>query len=310
MKFEKSFILEEGDALMKKALERAKAVIARDEIKIDDFVDLYGSERLSRDRRYVEQRERQFLERNSSETAKNAEWAKVFEAILHEHGEQSNWFGAEATTLKTSRYDDIINGVDELIEYQKEDSSLSFLALAVDATYSHETRGKLRRIKGEIDAGNLATIRYFAAENVDIKGELKNIPHVIVGTDRSTLLELSELWLQGKNGELAIHHIQFQILEEIISQCETFGHTGLRKTRQRIFLLKRRFERIRADIIYPRPKSLQRRKQFLYRQHSYLPRIAAFKRGGFSCGLLFTDDNEIRNLFQFGLTDFLAERFV
>ncbi|HCB35013.1 MAG: hypothetical protein A2W52_03035 [Candidatus Taylorbacteria bacterium RIFCSPHIGHO2_02_49_25] len=223
MKFEKSFILEEGDALMKKALERAKAVIARDEIKIDDFVDLYGSERLSRDRRYVEQRERQFLERNSSETAKNAEWAKVFEAILHEHGEQSNWFGAEATTLKTSRYDDIINGVDELIEYQKEDSSLSFLALAVDATYSHETRGKLRRIKGEIDAGNLATIRYFAAENVDIKGELKNIPHVIVGTDRSTLLELSELWLQGKNGELAIHPIQFQILEEIISQCETFA---------------------------------------------------------------------------------------
>src|SRR3989338_7610564 len=115
MKFEKSFILEEGDALMKKALERAKAVIARDEIKIDDFVDLYGSERLSRDRRYVEERERQFLERNSSVTAKNAQLGKVFESILHEHGEQSNCFCAEPTTVKTSRYDVITTGVDDLI---------------------------------------------------------------------------------------------------------------------------------------------------------------------------------------------------
>jgi hypothetical protein len=223
MKLEREFLRTKNDAMIEKALEKAEALLRDGEIKMDDFVHLYGEGRLQEDKLYVEERERSFKESNDEEDRQNLKWSRVFEGILHQEGEQSNWFGPQATTIKTSRFDDYKNGVDEIIEFEKEDSSFSFLALAVDATFSHDTKDKLKRIKKEIDSGELASIRYFAAENVDIQKELKSIPHVIVGADRKTVAELSELWLTGKNKELANHAIQFQILEEVIMQCNVFS---------------------------------------------------------------------------------------
>ena len=51
----------------------------------------------------------------------------------------NNWLGPEATAIKSSRYDDIKNGVDNIVEFHKEeDFSSSHLALAIDETFSHD----------------------------------------------------------------------------------------------------------------------------------------------------------------------------
>lgn len=223
MRLEEAFLHQESDELMKKALVKAETIIQRDQIRIDDFADLYGQHIIKRDKAYVEERKEHFrLIDLEEDSVRNKEWARVFEAILHEQGELSNWFGENATTIKTSDFDDF-KGVDEIVEYKGEGSALSFLALAIDATYNPNVKTKLRKIREEIESGNLANIRYFAAENVDIRGELKKIPHVIVGADRATLVEISEMWIEGRSGQLSEHPIQFQILYEIFEQCVVFA---------------------------------------------------------------------------------------
>ncbi len=218
----KEFYQNERREMLFKAYQKAQELLARDEILLDDFVDLYGEENVSRDRKYVADREEGFKVGSNDQEAEHLQLAVIFEAILHEHGEQSNWFGSTATTVKASRFDDIAHGVDEIVEFT-EDDSISFLALAVDATYSQFTDKKLSRIKDEIDRGELTKIKYAVAEQNNFRGELTKVPRVIVGVSAETIYELAELWLSNRNKDLAEHPVQFQIVEEIIEQCEVFG---------------------------------------------------------------------------------------
>lgn len=223
MKLEKSFLVEEQRELIEEAAKKADSIITRDEIKLSDFFGSADADRLRKDAEYVKMRETEFFQLNSTQEQESLRWSKVLEALIHEQGEQSNWFGPDATTIKTSRYDDIAGGIDEVLQFRKEEAGLYFLGLAIDATYSHDTIEKLKRIKSEIDAGNLADIRYFISEDDELKGELKNIPRVVIGVDKKTVSEVAELWLDGKSKELSLHQIQFQILEQILNQCEVFA---------------------------------------------------------------------------------------
>lgn len=216
------FRKEEIESLVNKAFERANGLLNQDEINPEDFKDLYDSATIDKDLEYVTTLEAKFDKQMSQSERDHIRLAKVFEAILHEHGEQSNWFGDSAVTIKTSRFDDIMNGVDEVVEFEEPEST-SYLALAVDATYSVFTEKKLKRIEDEIGRGELAKIKYAVFENTGFRGELTKVPRVIVGVSSKTIQELAELWLSGRNQDLARHPVQFQILESIIIQCEAFS---------------------------------------------------------------------------------------
>ncbi len=214
--------LEERDFL-KKAFKKATGTIEQDRIKIEDLNDLYGTKTIEADKVYVEKREKQFKDDMNDENRRNSELATVFEAILYEHGEQSDWFGKSAITMKTSKFDDIANGVDEIVEFIKETSS-SYLALAVDATYSVKfSESKLQKIKEEIDRGKLATVKYAILEKTGFRGELTRVPRIVIGVSARTVKELGELWLSKNNKALANHPVQMQILEEILMQARVFG---------------------------------------------------------------------------------------
>ncbi|HEY9584703.1 MAG TPA: hypothetical protein VJI33_03980 [Candidatus Paceibacterota bacterium] len=223
MRLERNFLMAEQNELIAKACQKADKVINRDEIKLSDFAGSADADRLRADEAYVAKREAEFAKVDSPEEVEGLKWSRVLEALIHEQGEQSNWFGPDAVTIKTSRYDDIARGVDEVVQFRKEDAGLYFLGLAIDATYSHDAVKKLKTIREEIEKGTLASLRYFISEDADIKGEFNNIPRVIVGVDKKTVGEVAELWLGGKSKELAAHPIQFQILEQILEQCETFA---------------------------------------------------------------------------------------
>ncbi|OGI94748.1 hypothetical protein A3A03_03590 [Candidatus Nomurabacteria bacterium RIFCSPLOWO2_01_FULL_40_18] len=179
------------------------------------------------------------------EGRKDLKLATVFEAILHEHGEQSNWFGETAVTIKTSRFDDIANGVDEIVEFEEQESSPSYLALAVDATYSTFPDHKLQKIKAEINEGELAQIKYAVVENIGFRGELKKVPKVVVGVSARTVNELVELWLSKDNKALANHPVQMQILEEVLMQAQAFAKYAESKGHHEI---ARKYEKTQAII--------------------------------------------------------------
>ncbi len=196
--------------------------LEEDRIEMDDFKRLYGDRRVEEDKKEVEKRKNFYKENNSNQEKEAKKLATIFEAIINENLELSEWLGENAQTMPTTEYDDFVNGVDTIIEFIEEDKNPSHLGMAIDATYSSELGKKFTKIKENIDKEKLATIKYFKSINMDFMGEKSQIPRVIVGADNNTIKELIELWYTGKKKELGEHPIQFQIMEEILIQLESF----------------------------------------------------------------------------------------
>jgi hypothetical protein len=80
-------------------------------------------------------------------------------------------------------------------------------------------------IKRDIEHGELSNIKYFKSETLDIRGEKKSVPKVVIGADHKMLDEVIDLWITQKRGskdKLGRHPIQFIIIEDIMLQLEKF----------------------------------------------------------------------------------------
>jgi len=199
-----------------------KALKLDDPVNMSDFSDLYRD--VDTDVARVEEIERRFKAAETRESEVDAAFrkmAKVFEVIVSEQMEMSNWLGETAMTKQSSKYDDYINGVDTIVEFDETDGA-THLALAVDVTSGHELTRKFDRIKKEIEDGILTKIKYFVSESQGIRGEKANIPRVVIGADRKVIMDLVEKWLEKDQSALAEHVVQAIVIEEIIAQLETF----------------------------------------------------------------------------------------
>jgi len=201
--------------------EKADGKIKDEQINPDDFADIVGKEKISKDKKYVENMESVFAKEADPNQEESRKLATILEAVLHEHSELSEWLGPNSFTAKASRYDDIKNGVDTIAEFEDEDSG-KIEVLAIDITTSQDLSKKIGRIKKEIESGEMAKIDYFSSQHTDTRQSLKNIPRIIIGADKRTVSEIGNLWVKGENNALGEHNIQFQIIEEMILQCVKF----------------------------------------------------------------------------------------
>ena len=173
------------------------------------------------------------------ETQKAKQIATVFEAIIHEQTELSDWLGPEASTVSTSRYDDIAHGTDTIVRFQREDEADAHLGLAIDVTFSPDIRKKLDDVKEGIKHGNLTEIKYFALpdpENPDeyiSMGRLK-VPRVVIGISKESVDNLAELWVEKEKKILAKHPIQHVVAREILDQLTIFEHYARSRNRSEI----------------------------------------------------------------------------
>lgn len=239
------------DKIHKEAVELLK----NNEIDPNKFTDLYGPENVENDKNYVKKMEERFKKPEQEDVDK---LATILEAIIYEHAELSEWLGPNTETIKTSRYDDIRNGIDLIAEFIENEKSAFHLGLAVDATLSSDKiNEKIKRIKEEIDKGKLARIKYFRSDFLGIRGELSNLPRIIIAADAKTINELSELWSEGRMKELGKHQIQFQILEEIILQLETFKNYAEKKKLSNIALIYQKLLKMVKDIYQKKQKNVE-----------------------------------------------------
>jgi len=204
-----------------KAHEKALKFFDEDSPRVnprdEEFVDYYGKDVVEKDLKYVEEMEEKF----SGEAYEKKEvnkLATIFEAVVADQIYFSEWLGSGADTVIPSRYDDIKNGVDVIVEGDDEDEK-HHLALAIDVTFGLDVDDKFDKIKREIENDKLTEVKYFS-HGPEIG--LKNIPRVVIGADVSTVKELSELWISNDKRALGEHRIQVQILEEIAVQLKTF----------------------------------------------------------------------------------------
>jgi len=225
----------EGFPDLDKVLEKAEETVFSLAIDPQEFAEPQGhyrKEAVEADMAYVEERERGFEKSdreggtlgNKSRQEALRKIARGFEAVILQ-SDANDWFGPNAEMIIPSRYDDIKNGVDGIVEFN-ENESYSHLVLAVDMVSSNNTETigkKLENIKGDIQRNNLAKIKYFESEQLNIKGEKTNIPRVVIGADRKTVHGLLTLFAEGKNKDLAGHYMQMQMLKEIQMQLDSFS---------------------------------------------------------------------------------------
>lgn len=223
MPFSPEFNRLEQKSNLEEAHKKALSLNERYEIKPESFTDLYGEQVVNNDLVELKRLEGVFKSQETPESREMKMWAEVMEAIILEQGEQGEWFGDKASTIKTSRYDDIKNGVDAIVEFEEGINRASHAGLAIDATYSDEVGKKVKSIKNKIDSGKLGVVKYFESEQMPLRGELSEIPITIVTANAKTVRELAELWANNDKKSLANHWVQFQILEELIEECKIFS---------------------------------------------------------------------------------------
>ena len=224
----------ENDLLIADAYKKSAEIY--NPIKMEDFAGTYGESKIHDDKARVEELRAIFKENHKDDTAemKNIHRiAKIFEMIFFDQAGTSKWLGEHAKTLQVSKYDDLENGVDSVVEFTP-DGGYSLLALAVDITSSHELGRKFDRIKHEIDNGKLTELSYFKSEAFNFMGRKFNIPRVVIGADRKVLFDLMEKWLDKDKTALAEHIIQVIIIEEIVDQLEVFIKYAESKGKQNI----------------------------------------------------------------------------
>ena len=207
------------ELFINKAYEKALTSVHEAEIDPEKFRDLYGKEAVDADRAYIEEMERTFAAEGEPSEAQKL--GTIFEALLHNQITYGGWFGKESSAQKTSRYDDVKNGIDEVVEIEVHEAATSYLGLALDATLGG-TDEKFKRIKREIDERKLGTVKYFRSKRGEFRGELSHVPRVVVAADAKTVIELATLWLEKKSKELREHPFQHQVLEEIELQLAHF----------------------------------------------------------------------------------------
>ncbi len=234
----------EGDPMVDKFIEtmylRAQEEIIDMQIDMDEFRDLYGEVGVKKDQEYVAQMEKQFSQETDAQRERSKKLATIFEVIIDNQIEQNEWLGSGAYTIKASKYDDIRNGVDTIVEFDR-DEGVSHLALAIDVTYSSDAiLKKLKKIKSDIETGRLTQIKYFESENLNFRGEINNIPKLIVGADIESVKELMELFEARNNKELKNHKVKIQTIEMMRMQLEAYrdyashvGQKGVEKIYQR-----------------------------------------------------------------------------
>jgi hypothetical protein len=224
------------------ALERAHKIEERERINPSSFEDLYGSETVQRDQNYVQRRLQQFHAEDfrNQDLKVLKERSDIFEAILFQEADGAMWFGENSTIIMPSLYDDIHNGVDSIVEIERQ-NGLSIAALSLDLTFRKDVGKKIKHIDEKLQNGNLTRIKYYQSTLGDMRGEVSNIPHFVIGVDGGTLAQLTNLFAESKSDQFATHPVQFQIIESIIIQAdffkglgEEYGHENVVRAYERI----------------------------------------------------------------------------
>jgi len=209
-----------------KAYARAKIVLEADRIDPAKFHG-YDHKEIARHQEYVAKRKAQFAMEDAPEKAEQKKIATIFEAIIDEQTELSDWLGPDVSTIGASEYDDIAHGVDTILQFQHGEGNARHLGMAIDVTFSSEIQYKLNRIKEDIKHGHLTEITYFALpdpENPDeyIAMNKLTVPRVVIGVNRKSADLLRELWMEKKKKDLAVHPVQYIIGREILDQLTLF----------------------------------------------------------------------------------------
>ncbi len=221
------------------AYERAMAIADREKPTLDSFIHVEPNGRsnqrqIEEDKEHIElkkatQSSRDREERKDPELQK---LAKTLEVALYDCSNELKWFGESATMYMTTDYDDFENGVDSILEFEEQSGATKHMGLATDITYNQDPSYKFSRIKNDLDAGRLGSVKYFRSKRGDYQGWLHHLPRVVIMMNREAAQVMVRGWQQGKVTQNGL--MKKIILRQISLQLEKFQqYAASRNTRTR-----------------------------------------------------------------------------
>ena len=204
----------------------------------DVFQDLYGADNIEKDQQLVERMKGRFEHIDTADGRNSELLAIAFEGLLIDRVSKGI-FGQRVTMSPTAEFDDVINGVDAVVEITG--ARTENLGLAIDATFSPDVRKKFSEIFSRIQAGQLATIKYFHSEAVGIRGEFK-VPLFVLGMSADNILPLLESWNGGQEDVLQNNPYPLVLLKELAEQATVFGAFARKHGKD---ILAKRYNKIR-----------------------------------------------------------------
>jgi hypothetical protein len=211
--------------LLERAHEKAEELLNAKSVDMNAFKGIYSEEKIRIDEAKVADYEKKFAAADSTEQKRrDKKLATVMEALFLDRARRrGGWLGEGAQVLPASKLDDYQNGVDCITEY-KRGNTATYLAMAIDATWSSSPYKKFDRIRDDLSRGKLGKIEYLEADGKPQRG--KEVPRVVVGASEQTLREVIKLWVDGDEAALEKHPIQLLFLQEIVDEleeCRTFS---------------------------------------------------------------------------------------
>jgi hypothetical protein len=199
--------------------EKARKIIEADRVRMEDFRDIYGDAAVTADMAKVTDLKRKFAARETPEQRRIKEFATMFEGLILDQIDQSMWFGEGVSTVAASEYDDLMNGVDVIAHIDVDGTARSTMGLGIDVTFASYPRKKVDSILASIQKANATTIKYF--ENGDVRGQLKQVPRIILAVEGKNVEDLARIWTTEKRG-LVRHPIILQLATQISTQLEAY----------------------------------------------------------------------------------------
>lgn len=257
---------EMGDSFLEGVHAKALETLEMNRVEIDDFEGFYPDNKLEADKEYVSTRKQMMEtpkpdqtpeERKREQKAKKI--AEVMEAVIIDPRVIRSWYGVkdeaglnicEVNAMGTSELDDYANGVDAIWELKHSQEGYANLALAVDVTFAGDFESKFQYIKGSLEKGQLGRVEYFMPKWGDMKGEVAQIPRVVIGADAKNLTDFALLWakLSDRRSEIEAHPLQLLILEQIMLQLPIYEQyardLGQTELAEKIQITKNKFQRL------------------------------------------------------------------
>ena len=123
--------------------------------------------------------------------------SSAMEIVIVDHGERFDWFGDKAHLSLASHYDDLINKVDGVLEFDLEDKNPYGIALNIDASMNTDLKtikdkvdGNIRRVLG---GGKPVEVKYFQSAVTGKKKKLTFVIPVVVGIEGNNAHKLIQL---------------------------------------------------------------------------------------------------------------------
>lgn len=225
-------VFHRSEDFIDKAFVKAIGELDEVAVQMEDFEELYPGQ-LESDKAEVDRLNSIFSQRIKDTVATHGtvnavadQRAVILEAIFNEQVELSEWLGKDTYTIKTTEYDDFVNGTDIVIMLDGE------IPIAIDVTTSSKAiPRKVDKISDGISSGKLTTIKYFEDEFTGDKGMKKGLPRFVIGAGPRTIDHLTHLWMGKRSDKKALERepIQLQIIKEMIMQAERYAVYALKK---------------------------------------------------------------------------------